>query len=89
MKKYIIILFAIFITPLALSQWSGEVNLSQFTVQSQSQMNACVDANGIHIVYWHNGGIKYARASYDGSTVYYYDRVIEPEGSNSDFVNIV
>ncbi|NWG28692.1 MAG: T9SS type A sorting domain-containing protein [Ignavibacteriaceae bacterium] len=89
MKKYLIILFLIFISSTAFTQWTGEVNLSQFTVQSQSQLSACVDANGIHLVYWRNGGIKYARANYNGSTVYYSDRVIEAEGSNCDFVNIV
>lgn len=89
MKTYLLILFLIFITSTAFTQWTGETNLTQFTVQSQSQLNACVDANGLHLVYWRNGGIKYARASYNGSTVNYYDRVIENEGSNSDFVNVV
>jgi hypothetical protein len=89
MKKYLLILILVFISPAVFAQWSGEVNLSQFTVQSQSQLNACVDVNGIHLVYWRNGGIKYARANYNGSTVYYYDRVIENEGSNCNFVNIV
>jgi hypothetical protein len=89
MKKYFIILFMLFISSSVLAQWSGEINLSQFTLPSQCKLNACVDANGIHLVYQHNGGIKYARSNYNGSTVYYYDRVIESEGSNCDFVNIV
>lgn len=89
MKKYLIIFFMLFISSAVLAQWSGEINLSQFTLPSQCKLNACVDVNGIHLVYQHNGGIKYARANYNGSTVYYYDRVIESEGSNCDFVNIL
>ena len=89
MKKYLMILFLIFISSVAFTQWTGEVNLSQFTVQSQSQLNSCVDANGIHLIYWRNGGIKYARANYNGTIVYYYDRLIESEGANCDLVNVV
>jgi hypothetical protein len=89
MKKYLAILLSLIVYSYTLAQWSGEVSLSQFTLPTQCQLNALVDANGIHLVYWHNGGIKYARSNYSGSTVYYYDRVIESEGSNCDYVNIV
>jgi len=41
------------------------------------------------MVYWHNGGIKYARSNYNGTTIHTYDVVIESEGANCDFVNIV
>lgn len=68
MKRYFLILFLIFISSAVFAQWTGEVNLSKFTVQSQSQLNACVDVNGIHLIYWRNGGIKSARANYNGST---------------------
>jgi hypothetical protein len=89
MKKYLVILFMFFISSAVLAQWSGEINLSQFTLPSQCKLNACVDANGIHLVYQHNGGIKYARANYNGTTVYSHDIVIESEGANCDFANIV
>jgi hypothetical protein len=88
MKKHLIMAILIFISNIALAQWTGITSLS-FTIQTQSQMNACVDVNGIHLIYWRNGGIKYARASYNGSTVYSYNVTIESEGANSDYASIV
>ena len=87
MKKYLIIFCLIFISTFSFAQWTAVMDL-QFTIQSQSKLNAFVDVNGVHIVYWRNGGIKYALVKSDG-TVLKYDRVIESEGANCDFVNIV
>jgi hypothetical protein len=89
MKKHLLILFLIFISFSNYAQWTGVTDITQISIQSQSQLNAFVDANGIHIVYWRNGGIKYARVKYDGTTVHSYDVTIESEGSNCDFVNVV
>ena len=87
MKKYFLIVFLFFLSLDSFSQWTSEMTLP-FSVQSQTKLNTFVDANGVHIVYWRNGGIKYALVRSNG-TVVRYDRVIEAEGSGADFVNIV
>ena len=87
MKKYFLVVILFFFSFDSYSQWTNEMTLP-FTVQSQTRLSTFVDANGIHIVYWRNGGIKYALVRTNG-TVVRYDRVIEAEGSGCDFANIV
>jgi hypothetical protein len=87
MKKFFLTSFLLFVTAFTSAQWTNVIN-PQFTIHNECRLNTFVDANGVHIVYWKNGGIKYARLNSAGN-VLYYDKVIEPEGSNCDFVNIV
>lgn len=85
--KTVVLLFLVSAS-LVLSQnyWSNETALN-FTIQSNTNIASFVDANGIHIVYYRNGGIKYALVNSQGSVVK-YDKVIESEGNGADFVNI-
>lgn len=87
MKKYIFFIFILLLNSTLFCQWSEEISLP-FIVQTNSQLNAFVDFHGVHVVYWRNGGIKYALVKPDG-TVLKYDKVIEPEGANCDYVKIV
>ena len=75
------------ITSFAQNLWKTEVPLN-FTVQSNTKASSFVDENGIHIVYSRNGGIRYALASSEGGVIK-YDKVIESEGSGTDFANVV
>ena len=75
------------ITALAQNLWKTEVSLN-FTVQSNTKVSSFVDENGVHIVYSRNGGIRYALTNSQG-TVVKYDKVIESEGSGTDFANVV
>ena len=66
--------------------WTNEIQIN-FTIQSNTKASACADANGIHIVYFRNGGIKYALVNSQGGIIK-YDKVIESEGSGADFANV-
>ncbi len=66
--------------------WTNEVPIN-FTIQANTKAASFVDASGIHIVYYKNGGIKYALVNSQG-TVIKYDKVIEAEGQGADFVNV-
>ena len=66
--------------------WQPEVSLN-FTVQSNTKVSSSVDENGIHIVYSRNGGIRYALVNSQGGVVK-YDKIIEAEGSGTDFANV-
>ncbi len=66
--------------------WSSETMIN-FTIQSNTKAASFVDANGIHIVYFRNGGIKYALVNSQGGIIK-YDKVIEAEGQGADFANV-
>ncbi|MDP2363451.1 MAG: hypothetical protein Q8M94_06730, partial [Ignavibacteria bacterium] len=66
--------------------WTSEVMIN-FTIQSNTKAASFVDANGIHIVYFRNGGIKYALVNSQGGIIK-FDKVIEAEGSGADFANV-
>lgn len=61
----------------AQNYWLPETTTS-FSVQSNTQVTSFVDANGIHIAYSRNGGIKYALVNSNGVAINgKYDKVIE------------
>ncbi|MCJ7555015.1 MAG: T9SS type A sorting domain-containing protein [Ignavibacteriaceae bacterium] len=66
--------------------WKTEVSLN-FTVQLNTKVSSFVDENGIHIVYFRNGGIRYALVNSQGGVIK-YDKVIETEGSGADFASV-
>lgn len=66
--------------------WSSETMID-FTIQSNTKAESFVDVNGIHIVYFRNGGIKYALVNSQGGIIK-YDKVIEAEGQGTDFANV-
>lgn len=66
--------------------WTGEVPIN-FTIQANTKAASFVDANGIHIVYFRNGGIRYALVNSQGAVIK-YDKVIESEGSGADYANV-
>jgi hypothetical protein len=86
-KILAVIFFISGITVFAQNLWKTEVALN-FTVQSNTKVSSFVDENGIHIVYFRNGGIRYALANSQGGVIK-YDKVIESEGSGTDFANVV
>jgi len=73
-------------TLFAQNLWQNEISLN-FTVQSNTIVSSSVDENGIHIVYSRNGGIRYALVNSQGNVIK-YDKVIETEGSGTDFANV-
>lgn len=66
--------------------WTSEVPIN-FTIQANTKVASFVDVNGIHIVYFRNGGIRYALVNSQGGIIK-YDKVIEAEGSGADLVNV-
>jgi hypothetical protein len=66
--------------------WTNEVPIN-FTIQANTKAASFVDANGVHIVYYKNGGIKYALVNSQGAVIK-YDKVIEAEGQGTDFANV-
>ncbi len=66
--------------------WTGETAIN-FTIQANTKAASFVDASGIHIVYFRNGGIKYALVNSQGAVIK-YDKVIEAEGQGTDFANV-
>jgi hypothetical protein len=66
--------------------WQNQVDLN-FTIQSNTKVSSFADASGIHIVYYRNGGIRYALVNSQGGVIK-YDKVIEAEGSGTDFANV-
>ena len=85
--KNLIFVFVLFSCSLfAQNLWTNEIQIN-FTIQSNTKASACADANGIHIVYFRNGGIKYALINSQGGIIK-YDKVIESEGSGADFANV-
>lgn len=66
--------------------WTSEVPIN-FTIQANTKVASFVDANGVHIVYSRNGGIRYALVNSHGSVIK-YDKVIEAEGSGTNFANV-
>jgi len=86
-KILAVIFFISGISVFAQNLWKTEVPLN-FTVQSNTKVSSFVDENGIHIVYFRNGGIRYALANSQGSVIK-YDKVIESEASGSGLANVV
>lgn len=85
--KNLIVVFILFgCSVFAQNLWTNEIMIN-FTIQSNTKAASCVDANGIHIVYFRNGGIKYALVNSQGGIIK-YDKVIEAEGSGADFANV-
>lgn len=66
--------------------WTSEVPIN-FTIQANTKAASFVDANGIHIVYFRNGGIRYALVNSQGGIIK-YDKVVEAEGQGADFANV-
>jgi len=66
--------------------WTSEVPIN-FAIQANTKVASFVDANGVHIVYSRNGGIRYALVNSQGSVIK-YDKVIEAEGSGTNFANV-
>jgi hypothetical protein len=66
--------------------WQNEITLNY--IPSYTNINSCVSSKGIHIVYTHNGGVKYALSRPDGSIIK-QDIVIENEGAGCSLPNIV
>jgi hypothetical protein len=87
LKCLLVVLLTFSCTILAQNLWTNEIAIN-FTVQSNTKVSSFVDANGIHMVYSRNGGIRYALANSQGGVIK-YDKVIEAEGSGTDFANIV
>jgi hypothetical protein len=86
-KILAVIFFLSGITVIAQNLWKTEVPLN-FSIQPNTKVSSFVDENGIHIVYFRNGGIRYALANSQGGVIK-YDKVIESEGSGADFANVV
>jgi len=75
--KFLLIFFLFLITTFA-QNWQSEISL--FNIPSHSKINSCVSNKGIHVIYAHNGGVKYALSKPDG-TVIKNEIVIENEGA--------
>ena len=86
--KFLIVLF-LFLSAGIFAQnlWTDDIELS-FYVQTNTKVTSFVDPNGIHIVYYRNGGIRYALVNSQGGVIK-YDKVIEAEGSGTDYANVV
>lgn len=87
LKCLLVVLLIFSCTILAQNLWTNEIAIN-FTVQSNTKVSSFVDVNGIHMVYSRNGGIRYALANSQGGVIK-YDKVIETEGSGTDFANVV
>ncbi len=92
MLRIKLIISAFMLISLSLSAqnyWLPETTTS-FSVQSNTQVTSFVDANGIHIAYSRNGGIKYALVNSNGVAINgKYDKVIEAEGAGTNYTNVV
>lgn len=86
LKNLIVVFILLSCSLSAQNLWTNEIQIN-FTIQSNTKAAAYVDANGIHIVYFRNGGIKYALVNSQGGIIK-YDKVIEAEGSGADFANV-
>lgn len=85
--KFLFVAFLILACSIyAQNLWTNEVPIN-FTIQANTKLASCVDVNGVHIVYFRNGGIRYALVNSQGSVIK-YDKVIETEGSGADFANV-
>ncbi|HEX7356531.1 MAG TPA: T9SS type A sorting domain-containing protein [Ignavibacteriaceae bacterium] len=91
MLRIKLILSVIFLISFSISSqnyWKPETTTS-FSVLANTQITAFVDANGVHIAYYRNGGIKYALVNSNGAAINgKYDKVVEAEGSGTNYVNV-
>jgi hypothetical protein len=85
MRK-LLVLFLICSSAFAQNYWQNEITLN--SIPSYCKINSCVSSKGIHIVYTHNGGVKYALSRPDGSIIK-QDKVIENEGAGCSLPNVV
>jgi hypothetical protein len=86
-KLLAVFIFLLSSTIFSQNLWKNEI-LLDFIVQYNTKASAFVDVNGIHIVYWRNGGIRYALVNSQGNIIK-YDKVIETESSGADLANVV
>ena len=75
--KYLWLFLLFFVSTFAQS-WQNEISL--FNIPSYSKINSCVTSRGVHLIYSHNGGVKYALTRPNGSVIK-QDIVIENEGA--------
>ncbi len=75
--KHLIFFLLLFSTTFA-QNWQNELTL--FNIPSQCKINSAVTNTGIHIIYMHNGGLKYGLSLSNG-TIIKKDIVIENEGT--------
>ncbi len=88
-KLLVIALLLISFSISAQNYWKPET-LTSFSVLANTQVTSFVDASGIHIAYYRNGGIKYAHVNSNGAAINgKYDKVIEAEGAGTNYVNVV
>ena len=85
MRKLLVLLL-ICSSAFAQNFWQNEITLN--SIPSYCKINSCVSAKGIHIIYTHNGGVKYALSSPNGSIIK-QDKVIENEGAGCTLPNVV
>jgi hypothetical protein len=85
MRKLLVLLL-ICSSAFAQNFWQNEITLN--SIPSYCKINSCVSAKGIHFVYTHNGGVKYALSSPNGSIIK-QDKVIENEGAGCTLPNVV
>jgi Secretion system C-terminal sorting domain len=85
MRKLIVLLL-ICSSAFAQNFWQNEITLN--SIPSYCKINSCVSSKGIHIVYTHNGGVKYTLSSPNGSIIK-QDKVIENEGAGCTLPNVV
>ena len=72
---------------LAQNLWTTQIQID-FIIQSNTKVTSFADANGMHIAYSRNGGIRYALVNSQGGVIK-YDKLIEAEGSGTNFANVV
>lgn len=85
MRKLLVLLL-ICSSAFAQNFWQNEITLN--SIPSYCKINSCVSSKGIHVVYTHNGGVKYALSSPNGS-ITKQDKVIENEGAGCTLPNVV
>ncbi len=85
MRKLLVLLL-ICSSAFAQNFWQNEITLN--SIPSYCKINSCVSSKGIHLIYTHNGGVKYALSSPNG-TIIKQNRVIENEGAGCSLPNIV
>jgi hypothetical protein len=87
--KFLFIAVLILSCPMfAQNLWTSETAIN-FTIPPGTKAASFVDANGVHIVYSRNGGIRYALVNSNGVIVNSkFDKVIEADGSNSSLANV-
>lgn len=85
MRKLLVLLLICY-SAFAQNFWQNEITLN--SIPSYCKINSCVSSKGIHVVYTHNGGVKYALSSPNGSIIK-QDKVIENEGAGCTLPNVV